>query len=215
MDKLVVRLERMRLKRATNPADPAGSIGAQIRAARLARGLTQLELARLAGVSLSAVSRLERDEVRSPGLAFLNALSTPLQISVPPLAHESAELGLQGAPAAPIIPDPAWVFEEPALRDVTEQFLSALRRRGWPAVLLPPLIINIHQEARPVCLVGSGGKFETMTFVAWGTGERNQRFLNAESHWRQLGMGYLELIADDFRSDPAAVIEHLRKHTGN
>jgi transcriptional regulator with XRE-family HTH domain len=63
------------------PAPIVSRIGAALRAARLQRNLTQSDLARLAGVSPSAISQAERG-LRGLSLATLLELSTGLDITV-------------------------------------------------------------------------------------------------------------------------------------
>ena len=59
-------------------AGVAGSFGAQLKALREAAGLTQEELATIAGLSVHAVSALERGERRRPHVETVRALSAAL-----------------------------------------------------------------------------------------------------------------------------------------
>ena len=62
-------------------ADPAGSFGAQLKALRETAGLTQEELATIAGLSVHAVSSLERGERRRPHVETVRALSAALDLT--------------------------------------------------------------------------------------------------------------------------------------
>lgn len=57
--------------------------GAAIRAARRAQGLTQEDLARVSGVSVSTIQNIERDAYTKPHPANLEALCEALGIDVP------------------------------------------------------------------------------------------------------------------------------------
>ena len=60
-----------------------GSFGAQLKALREAAGYTQEELAMIAGLSVHAVSALERGERRRPHLETVRALSAALDLTGP------------------------------------------------------------------------------------------------------------------------------------
>src|SRR6186713_245721 len=60
---------------------PRGSFGAQLKALRDAAGFTQEELATIAGLSVHAVSALERGERRRPHLETVRALSAALDLN--------------------------------------------------------------------------------------------------------------------------------------
>src|SRR3989442_14418294 len=60
-----------------------GSFGAQLKALREAAGFTQGELATTSGLSVHAVSALERGERRPPHLETVRALSAALDLSPP------------------------------------------------------------------------------------------------------------------------------------
>src|SRR2546428_4495939 len=64
-------------------AGVAGSFGAQLKALREAAGFTQEELATIAGLSVHAVSALERGERRRPHLETVRALSAALDLTGP------------------------------------------------------------------------------------------------------------------------------------
>ena len=60
---------------------PPGSFGAQLKALREAAGYTQEELATIAGLSVHAVSALERGERRRPHVETVRALSAALDLT--------------------------------------------------------------------------------------------------------------------------------------
>src|SRR5215831_13094907 len=60
-----------------------GSFGAQLKALREAAGFTQEELATIAGLSVHAVSALERGQRRRPHVDTLRALSAALDLTGP------------------------------------------------------------------------------------------------------------------------------------
>src|SRR6188474_1206884 len=62
----------------------AGSFGGQLKALREAAGFTQEELATIAGLSVHAVSALERGERRRPHLETVRALCAALDLTGPP-----------------------------------------------------------------------------------------------------------------------------------
>jgi predicted ATPase/DNA-binding XRE family transcriptional regulator len=73
-----------------------GSFGAQLKALREAAGYTQEELATIAGLSVHAVSALERGERRRPHIETVRALSEALDLTGP---TRDALLGSARAPA--------------------------------------------------------------------------------------------------------------------
>src|SRR5438046_5663578 len=60
-----------------------GSFGAQLKALRETAGFTQEELATIAGLSVHAVSALERGERRRPHVETVRALSAALDLAGP------------------------------------------------------------------------------------------------------------------------------------
>src|SRR5262249_28826921 len=64
-------------------AGPQGSFGAQLKALREAAGFTQEELATIAGLSVHAISALERGERRRPHVDTVRALSAALDLTGP------------------------------------------------------------------------------------------------------------------------------------
>jgi transcriptional regulator with XRE-family HTH domain len=73
-----------------------GSFGAQLKALREAAGFTQEELATIAGLSVHAVSALERGERRRPHVETVRALSAALDLTG---ATRDALLGSARAPS--------------------------------------------------------------------------------------------------------------------
>ena len=73
-----------------------GSFGAQLKALREAAGFTQEELATIAGLSVHAVSALERGERRRPHVETVRALSAALDLTG---AARDALVGIARAPA--------------------------------------------------------------------------------------------------------------------
>jgi predicted ATPase/DNA-binding XRE family transcriptional regulator len=76
-----------------------GSFGAQLKALRDAAGFTQEELATIAGLSVHAVSALERGERRRPHVETVRALSAALDLS-PKARDELLESARASAPGA-------------------------------------------------------------------------------------------------------------------
>jgi transcriptional regulator with XRE-family HTH domain len=60
---------------------PQGSFGTHLKALREAAGFTQEELATIAGLSVHAVSALERGERRRPHVDTVRALSAALDLT--------------------------------------------------------------------------------------------------------------------------------------
>ena len=93
----------------------AGTFGTRLKALREAAGFTQEELATIAGLSVHAVSALERGERRRPHVETVRALSAALDLtganrdalmaSARPPAHDAAadELSEVGLPIAPTL----------------------------------------------------------------------------------------------------------------
>ena len=83
---------------------PASSFGAQLRSLREAAGFTQEELATIAGLSVHAVSALERGHRSRPRAETVRALATALDL--PPADRDA--LARTGR-ARPVTPDiDAW-----------------------------------------------------------------------------------------------------------
>src|SRR5216683_2969365 len=69
----------------------AASLGERIRTARLARRLTLGRVAEKVGVSVSALSQLERDQF-NPTIATLKAIATTLDTTIGSLVAETSPL---------------------------------------------------------------------------------------------------------------------------
>lgn len=109
-------------------------VGEKIRSARKRRGITQRELSRLSGVSLSLITKLEQGEYGHPRLETLHRLGTALKVPTSALATghdapvpspensalwEPVRRVLEGLPEA----EPA---EEPTLEGVRSAFRGVL-----------------------------------------------------------------------------------------
>src|SRR5580765_7429277 len=77
-------------------SDPAAPFGAQLKALREAAGYTQEELATISGLSVHAISALERGQRRRPHVETVRALSAALDVTG---ATRDALLGSSRAPA--------------------------------------------------------------------------------------------------------------------
>src|SRR6187399_116858 len=125
------------------------SFGAQLRALREAAGFTQEELATIAGLSVHAVSALERGERRRPHVETVRALSAALDLTG---AARDALLGSVRTPAPTAAVDELSGVSLPlALTPLLgrEADLQTLRR--WLA----------DPAARLVTLIGPGGAGKT------------------------------------------------------
>src|SRR3954469_7302445 len=76
-----LNLNERRKMQAMKSGAPRGSFGAQLKALRDAAGFTQEELATIAGLSVHAVSALERGERRRPHVETVRALSAALDLT--------------------------------------------------------------------------------------------------------------------------------------
>jgi transcriptional regulator with XRE-family HTH domain len=149
-----------------------GLFGAQLKALREAAGFTQEELATIAGLSVHAVSSLERGERRRPHVETVRALSAALDLSGPTLnafvgsarapAHATAVDELSG-PALPL--PPTSLFGRETEMETLRQWLAA------PA-------------SRLITLLGPGGvgKTRLVLELARATAEEAPR-ASCSSHW--------------------------------
>jgi transcriptional regulator with XRE-family HTH domain len=123
------------------PLAPPPSFGAHLRSLREAAGFTQEELATISGLSVHAVSALERGERRRPHVETVRALSAALDLT--PQARETLVASSRGGPAEAAVdelralplPVPPGVFVD------REEDVGALRE--WiadPAVRLITLL---------------------------------------------------------------------------
>src|SRR6478752_1506766 len=78
-----------------------GSFGAQLKALRETAGFTQEELATIAGLSVHAISALERGERRRPHVETVRALSAALDLTAP-TRDALIESARAGAPIASV-----------------------------------------------------------------------------------------------------------------
>jgi len=126
-----------------------GSFGAQLKALRDAAGFTQEELATIAGLSVHAVSALERGERKRPHLETVRALSAALDLTGPSrdALFTSARSPVHD-PAADELNDPSLPLALTVLigRDADVQTL-----REWLA----------DDAARLITLTGPGGSGKT------------------------------------------------------
>src|SRR6188474_1781725 len=130
-------------------AGPAASFGAQLRALREAAGFTQEELATIAGLSVHAVSALERGERRRPHIETVRALSAALDLSGP---ARDALLASARAPVHQTAVDELSCTALPlALTTLLGREAELRTVRGWLA----------DSTARLITLVGPGGVGKT------------------------------------------------------
>ncbi len=126
-----------------------GTFGAQLKALREAAGFTQEELATISGLSVHAVSALERGERRRPHLDTVRALSAALDLAGP---TRDLLLGSARAPVSSAADDELSIGSFPLAPTVLlgrEADLQTLRR--WLA----------DAAARLITLVGPGGVGKT------------------------------------------------------
>ena len=124
---------------------PAGSFGTRLKALRESAGFTQEELATIAGLSVHAVSALERGERRRPQVETVRALSSALDLTT---AARDALLGSARTPAQ------YTAAEE--LTDVSLPLsLTSLIGRDRDLAILRSWLAE--PAARLITLVGPGG----------------------------------------------------------
>src|SRR6516162_1937406 len=125
------------------------SFGAQLRALREAAGFTQEELATIAGLSVHAVSALERGERRRPHVETVRALSAALDLTG---ATRDALLGSARAPVQDAgDPDPGGLSLPVPLTAFLGREADVQALRGW---LADPAV-------RLITIVGPGGVGKT------------------------------------------------------
>src|SRR6187455_2348455 len=128
---------------------PPGSFGAQLKALREAAGFTQEELATIAGLSVHAVSALERGERRRPHVETVRALCAALDLTG---AARDALLGSARAGA------PRMAVGQ--LRDVSMPLaVTALLGRDADVQTLRTWLTD--PAARLITLTGPGGAGKT------------------------------------------------------
>src|SRR5215475_2216833 len=126
-----------------------GSFGAQLKALRESAGFTQEELATIAGLSVHAVSALERGERRKPHVETVRALSAALDLT------GAARDALMGSARTPAHYAAADELTEASLPLPPTSLLGrdddVERLRGWLT----------DSAARLITLVGPGGVGKT------------------------------------------------------
>src|SRR6185369_4332139 len=124
---------------------PAGSFGTRLRALRESAGFTQEELATIAGLSVHAVSALERGERRRPQVDTVRALSSALDL---PADAREALLGSARPPTRYTAVDELTDVSLPlALTSLVGRDADIAKLRSWLA----------DSTARLITLVGPGG----------------------------------------------------------
>ena len=130
-------------------AGPTGSFGAQLKALRETAGFTQEELATIAGLSVHAVSALERGQRRRPHQETVRALS--------------AALDLTGAARDAFVGSARTSAPEPAADELSGSYLpvplTALLGRNADLQLLRHWLAD--PAARLITLTGPGGAGKT------------------------------------------------------
>ena len=130
-------------------AGPAGSFGTRLKALRESAGFTQEELATIAGLSVHAVSALERGERRRPHVETVRALSAALDLTGD---ARDALMGSARAPAQYAAADELTVAPLPlALTSLLGRDADVETLRRWLA----------DPAARLITLVGPGGVGKT------------------------------------------------------
>jgi predicted ATPase/transcriptional regulator with XRE-family HTH domain len=143
---------------------PQGSFGAQLKALREAAGFTQEELATVAGLSVHAVSALERGERRRPHVETLRALSAALDLTG---AVRDALFGSARAPThAAAVDELSRVALPASLTPLLGREADVHTLQGWTA----------DPAVRLVTLIGPGGVGKTRLAleVARGVAEQGQ-----------------------------------------
>ncbi len=126
-----------------------GSFGAQLKGLREAAGFTQEELATISGLSVHAVSALERGERRRPHLETVRALSAALDLTG---VSRDALLGSARAPAhEPAVDELSGVSLPLAPTVLLGREADVLTLRDWLA----------DPAARLITLTGPGGAGKT------------------------------------------------------
>lgn len=127
----------------------AGAFGAQLKALRETAGFTQDELARIAGLSVHAVSALERGERRRPHVETVRALSAALDLTG--AAREAFLASAWAPPAANAVEELSTVALPLALTALVGRDADVRTLRQWLA----------DPAARLITLVGPGGVGKT------------------------------------------------------
>ena len=140
------------VRRLARPVDPEGAlIGARLRAARQAAGLTLAAVAEQAGLTKGFLSRLERDEV-SPSVASLVTVCGVLGIGVGTL-FEAPETSLVRAGHAPPINFGGAGLREYLLTAGSQRQLQVIRSLVEPGGGGGPELYSLSCEAEFVYVV--------------------------------------------------------------
>ncbi len=146
-------------------AGAAASFGAQLKMLREASGFTQEELATIAGLSVHAVSALERGERRRPHVETVRALSAALDLTGP---TRDALLASARAPAHDAAVDELSRASLPlALTALLGRDPDVQTLRGWLA----------DPAARLITLIGPGGVGKTVW--RWSSHARSRKRVQA------------------------------------
>jgi predicted ATPase/class 3 adenylate cyclase len=147
----------------STPASPP--FGELLRRARRAAGLTQEELAERSGISVDAISLLERGLTRAPQLDTLERLSEALQLEAPERAaweHTTRGLRLPSEETAPVLEDERGPLPPRDLPTGTVTFLftdiegsTRLLQRLGPAYALA---LGEHQARLRAAFAAHGGR---------------------------------------------------------
>jgi len=129
-------------------AGAPGSFGAHLKALRETAGFTQEELATIAGLSVHAVSALERGERRRPHIDTVRALSAALDLSGP---ARDALLASARAPAQTAVDELSCTALPLPLTTLLGRDVELRMVRAWLA----------DSAARLITLVGPGGVGKT------------------------------------------------------
>lgn len=185
--------------------------------ARIARGMSQRDLALFVGVAEQQIQRYEAERYRSASLERLSEIAAALDITV----RESAQLRTE--PPADSGPESAWAFPvtEMFKRGYFEDFDgSAAQARKQAGDLIPAFFRQAAFNWTPVALhrrsVRVGGNVQQASLAAWEarvTVLAERCPATATFDKTALAGGWLkELVGLSARDDgPKAAVEHLRK----
>lgn len=185
--------------------------------ARIARGMSQRDLAVFLGVAEQQIQRYEAERYRSASLERLSEIAAALDIEV----RESAQLRVE--PPTDDGPESPWVFPvtEMFKRGYFEDFGgSAAQARKQADVLIPAFFRQAAFNWTPMALhrrsLRVGANVQQAALAAWEarvTVLAERRPATAAFDQAALAGGWLhELVRLSARDDgPQAAIEHLRK----
>jgi transcriptional regulator with XRE-family HTH domain len=184
---LVVESSRLRIANADGlpaltPAPVVARVGAALRAARTQRQLSQSEVARLAGVSPSAISQAERGQ-RGLSLETLLELTGNLNMTLDELlrgqvvagyrlarrSHPPARRAAGGQDPLPLLDDPAAGLRAYLLRLPPRQSAApSVTHKGTELVAVATGLVQvILATGRPVLRAGEALLVETATIERW------------------------------------------------